>query len=93
MPRTNDEALHAVRRMAIVQASASVFKGKGFHLAHGHSTGWVRPCLNCLGAASIILALLSGQAFERELGLPTKTAATANAPADLVNSFILIQMP
>jgi TetR/AcrR family transcriptional regulator, repressor for uid operon len=33
MPRTKDESLHAKRRAEILQAAATVFKAKGFHLA------------------------------------------------------------
>jgi TetR/AcrR family transcriptional regulator, repressor for uid operon len=33
MARTKDEALHAQRQQQILEAAASVFKAKGFHLA------------------------------------------------------------
>jgi hypothetical protein len=59
-------------------------------LLRGQAEGWVRPQLNCLGAASLILALLSGLAFDYELGLASEAAATASALADMVTSFILL---
>jgi TetR/AcrR family transcriptional regulator, repressor for uid operon len=59
-------------------------------LARGQSEGWVRSSLNCAGAASIILALLSGLAFEHELGLIGEPKATALALADMVKGFILV---
>jgi TetR/AcrR family transcriptional regulator, repressor for uid operon len=59
-------------------------------LSKGQAEGWVRPKLNCLGAASLILALLSGLALDHELGLASDSKATASALADMINSFILI---
>jgi TetR/AcrR family transcriptional regulator, repressor for uid operon len=59
-------------------------------LVLGQVEGWVRPSLDCLGAASLILALLSGLALDHDLGLAVEPKATASALADLVSTFILL---
>jgi TetR/AcrR family transcriptional regulator, repressor for uid operon len=59
-------------------------------LARGQVEGWVRPSLDCLGAASLVLALLSGLALDHDLGLAVEPKATASALADLVSTFILL---
>jgi TetR/AcrR family transcriptional regulator, repressor for uid operon len=58
-------------------------------LARGQADGWVRPSLDCVGAANLILALFSGLYFDHELGLNLEPKATARALADLVSGFIL----
>lgn len=55
----------------------------------GQADGWVRPALDCAGAATLILALFSGLSFDRELGLGLEPNATARALADLVSGFVL----
>jgi TetR/AcrR family transcriptional regulator, repressor for uid operon len=59
-------------------------------LMRGQKEAWVRPSLDCIGAASLVLALLSGLTFERELGLTHDSDATARALTDLVRTFILL---
>jgi TetR/AcrR family transcriptional regulator, repressor for uid operon len=59
-------------------------------LKRGQADGWVRPSLECEGAATLILALFTGLSFEHELGLTHEPKATAKALADLVSGFLLI---
>jgi TetR/AcrR family transcriptional regulator, repressor for uid operon len=59
-------------------------------LKRGQADGWVRPSLECEGAATLILALFSGLSFEHELGLAHDHKATAKALSDLVSSFLLL---
>lgn len=58
-------------------------------LKRGQAEGWVRPSLECAGAANLILALFSGLLFDHELGFHLEPRATARALADLVSGFIL----
>jgi TetR/AcrR family transcriptional regulator, repressor for uid operon len=58
-------------------------------LKRGQSDGWVRPSLDCVGAANLILALFSGLYFDHELGVNLEPKATARALADLVSGFVL----
>jgi TetR/AcrR family transcriptional regulator, repressor for uid operon len=58
-------------------------------LKRGQDDGWVRPSLDCVGAATLILALFSGLYFDHELGLNLEPKATARALADLITGFIL----
>lgn len=58
-------------------------------LLHGQKNGWVRPALNCVGAANMILALFSGLLFDAEMGIDIDAQASASALADLVSCFIL----
>lgn len=58
-------------------------------LKRGQADGWVRPSLDCVGAANLILALFSGLYFDHELGFAIEPKATARALADLVGSFLL----
>lgn len=58
-------------------------------LRRGQAEGWVRPSLDCVGAANLLLALLSGLFFDHELGMDLEPAATARALADLVSTFVL----
>jgi TetR/AcrR family transcriptional regulator, repressor for uid operon len=58
-------------------------------LKRGQADGWVRPSLDCVGAANLILALFSGLYFDHELGFAIEPKATARALADLVSGFVL----
>lgn len=58
-------------------------------LKRGQVDGWVRPSLDCAGAATLILALFAGLSFDHELGLALEPKATARALADLVSGFVL----
>jgi TetR/AcrR family transcriptional regulator, repressor for uid operon len=58
-------------------------------LRRGQADGWVRPSLECVGAANLMLALFSGLYFDHELGLTLEPKATAHALADLVRGFLL----
>ncbi len=58
-------------------------------LKRGQADGWVRPSLDCVGAANLILALFSGLYFDSELGFDLEPKATARALADLISSFVL----
>ncbi|QIL45127.1 TetR/AcrR family transcriptional regulator [Acidovorax sp. HDW3] len=57
-------------------------------LLRGQKNGWVRPALNCVGAANMILALFSGLLFDAEMGIDIDFQANASALADLVSCFI-----
>lgn len=59
-------------------------------LQRGQKEGWVRPELDPTGAANIILALISGLMFDRELGIDIISRSTATAFADLLQRFVQI---
>jgi TetR/AcrR family transcriptional regulator, repressor for uid operon len=59
-------------------------------LLRGQDEGWVRPQLNCRGAALLILALLSGLALDHELGLASEPKATASALSGMISSSVLL---
>ena len=58
-------------------------------LKRGQREAWVRPGLDPVGAANIIIALFSGLMFDAESNPKLHTNATANALADLFQHFIL----
>jgi AcrR family transcriptional regulator len=57
-------------------------------LKRGQEEGWVRPTLDCDGAANIVLALFSGLLFDADVGIAIDTKATARAMADLLGSLL-----
>jgi TetR/AcrR family transcriptional regulator, repressor for uid operon len=58
-------------------------------LEKGKADGWVRPQINASGVATLLLSILSGLAFDSEIGVEVDQAATAEALSDLVTNFIL----
>ena len=57
-------------------------------LKRGQTEGWIRPTLHCEAATALVLSLLTGLMFERELGFQVESKNTALAIADLFSSFL-----
>lgn len=57
-------------------------------LKRGQKAGWVRPALDCAGAANLLLAMFTGLQFEAEVSR-VDAAATARALSDLVSNHFL----
>jgi TetR/AcrR family transcriptional repressor of uid operon len=52
-------------------------------LRRGQDEGWVRPTVDCDGAATVVLALFSGLLFDADVGIAIDIEATSRAMADL----------
>lgn len=57
-------------------------------LKRGQKAGWVRPGLDCAGAANLLLAMFTGLQFESDVSR-VDLAATARALSDLVSNHFL----
>lgn len=58
-------------------------------LAQGQAEGWVRPSIDAVGAANIILAIFTGLIVDQQQGIRIDTGATARALGNVLESILI----